>query len=49
LAAAVLELLDSRERRDRFARRAREIGESDFSLEGIARKTLEVYRELLES
>jgi glycosyltransferase involved in cell wall biosynthesis len=49
LAAAVLELLDSRERRDRFARRAREIGESDFALEGIARRTLEIYRELLES
>ena len=47
LAAAVVRILKSPEERWRLAKRAREIGESDFSLEGIARKTVEVYEAVL--
>jgi glycosyltransferase involved in cell wall biosynthesis len=47
LAAALLRLLGSRDVRDPLARRAREVGESDFSLEGIARKTVGAYEEIL--
>jgi len=47
LAAAVGSILTSAELRERLARRAREVGESEFGLDGIARRTVEVYEEVL--
>jgi glycosyltransferase involved in cell wall biosynthesis len=47
LAAAVVSLLKQPELRARMARRAREVGESDFSLPAIARRTFEIYAEIL--
>lgn len=47
LAGAVRTLLTSPERRAELARAARELGRSDFSLEGISGKTRDAYREIL--
>lgn len=49
LASAVLTVLRNTEERGRLARRAREVGESEFSLPAIARKTVEVYEEILRA
>ena len=48
LAGAVRELLTSADLRARFAAAAARLGRSDFSLEGIAGKTRDAYREILD-
>jgi glycosyltransferase involved in cell wall biosynthesis len=47
LAERLIVVLRDRNLRDRLAQRAKEVGRAEFSLDAIAKKTLDAYREIL--
>ena len=48
LAERLITVLQDRNLRDRLALRAKEVGRAEFSLDAIARKTVDAYREILQ-
>lgn len=47
LAERIVAILRDQNLRERLARRAKEVGRTEFSLDAIARKTVDAYREIL--